>query len=258
MGVIRKTDRGAFAGAASVVALGCGLALAMGGVVQSQPAPSPAPQPAVMPVASPVLREDQVQLLMKALAEAESHGFAPTEFNRPELQTLLASRDPSERQRGVVLLMRQAVAYAKASRPNVLEAVFVDVDGTRTSKLVDEWDRARIDVPLKQLYSPYREITRPIVEYARELRAHNPRGVVAVYIPEYVVGHWWEQALHNQSALRLKARLHFVPGVMIASVPWQLSSSDSIRQEIREEGYGVHDPAAAGGTGQRVTSSVTR
>ena len=54
------------------------------------------------------------------------------------------------------------------------------------------------------------------------MRRESPRDVVTVYIPEYVVGHWWEQLLHNQSALRLKGRLLFTPGVMVASVPWQL------------------------------------
>ena len=49
--------------------------------------------------------------------------------------------------------------------------------------------------------------------------------MVTVFIPEYVVGHWWEHALHNQSALRLKGRLLFEPGVMVVSVPWQLESS---------------------------------
>ncbi len=39
------------------------------------------------------------------------------------------------------------------------------------------------------------------------------------------MGRWWEQILHNQSALRLKSSLHFMPGVMVASVPWQLRSS---------------------------------
>ena len=54
----------------------------------------------------------------------------------------------------------------------------------------------------------------------------RPRDVVTVFIPEYVVGRWWEQLLHNQSALRLKARLLFEPGVMVTSVPWQLHSSE--------------------------------
>ena len=55
--------------------------------------------------------------------------------------------------------------------------------------------------------------------------------MVAVYIPEYVVGHWWENLLHNQSALRLKTRLRFTPGVMVVSVPWQLISSERIADE---------------------------
>jgi hypothetical protein len=53
--------------------------------------------------------------------------------------------------------------------------------------------------------------------------------VVTVFLPEYVVGHWWEHLLHNQSALRLKGRLLFMPGVMVTSVPWQLNSSERLK-----------------------------
>ena len=63
------------------------------------------------------------------------------------------------------------------------------------------------------------------MEYVQSVRRASPRDLVVVFVPEYVVGHWWEHLLHNQSALRLKSRLHFTPGVMIASVPWQLRSS---------------------------------
>ena len=127
----------------------------------------------------------------------------------------------------------RALAYAKASRPNVLEAVFVDTDSAATARLLEEWDDRRIDVPLRVLYSPYREIIKPIVDYTRSIRNANPRGVVAVYIPEYVVGRWWEHLLHNQTALRLKGRLLFTPGVMVMSVPYQLRSSELAKQ--REE-----------------------
>ncbi len=106
----------------------------------------------------------------------------------------------------------RALAYAKASRPNVLEAVYVGSDDKSTKALVREWDDRNLGVPLKVLYSPYREIVRPIIDYATQIRTANPRGVVAVYIPEYVVGRWWEQLLHNQTALRLKGRLLFTPG----------------------------------------------
>lgn len=119
----------------------------------------------------------------------------------------------------------RALAFAKAARPNVLEAVYVGTDDSDTDRLMQEWDERGIDVPLKVLHSPYRELVRPIVDYAVQIRQANPRGVVAVYIPEYVVGHWWEQVLHNQTALRLKGRLLFSPGVMVISVPYQLRSS---------------------------------
>jgi len=119
----------------------------------------------------------------------------------------------------------RAVSYARASRPNVLEALTVDVDPEETRRLSEEWDRRGIPVPLKVLASPYREITRPVLDYVKSVRRDSPRDLVTVYIPEYVVGRWWEQLLHNQSALRLKGRLLFTPGVMVTSVPWQLSSS---------------------------------
>jgi hypothetical protein len=84
---------------------------------------------------------------------------------------------------------------------------------------------------LKVLDSPYREITRPIMDYVKSIRRASPRDIVTVYIPEYIVGRWWEQVLHNQSALRLKGRLLFTPGVMVTSVPWQLASSDVALQK---------------------------
>ena len=129
----------------------------------------------------------------------------------------------------------RALAFAKATRPNVLEGVYVSTDPDATSRLLEEWDERNIGVPLKVLHSPYRELVRPIVEYATEIRRANPRGVVAVYIPEYVVGRWWEQLLHNQTALRLKGRLLFTPGVMVTSVPYQLRSSEIAREREERE-----------------------
>lgn len=125
----------------------------------------------------------------------------------------------------------RALAYARATRPTVLEAVTVAVDLDDAARMSREWDRREIPVPLKVLDSPYREITRPIVEYVRGLSRSSPRDLVCVYVPEYVVGRWWEHLLHNQSALRLKSRLLFTPGVMVVSVPWQLLSSERIADE---------------------------
>ncbi|MEV4439515.1 APC family permease [Streptomyces sp. NPDC049577] len=119
----------------------------------------------------------------------------------------------------------RALAYARAFRPDHLEALTVSVDRQETAALQRQWGELDTDIPLKVLDSPYREITRPVVEYVRSIHRAGPRDVVGVFIPEYIVGRWWEHLLHNQSALWLKSRLLFTPGVMVTSVPWQLTSS---------------------------------
>ncbi|WP_374985456.1 APC family permease [Streptomyces fradiae] len=128
----------------------------------------------------------------------------------------------------------RAVAYAKLMRSDRLEALSINVDPAETKALTEDWERRGLDVPLKILDSPYREITRPVVEYVKSLRRESPRDVISVIIPEYVVGHWYEQLLHNQSALRLKGRLLFTPGVMVTSVPYQLRSSEAAKQRARK------------------------
>ena len=150
---------------------------------------------------------------------------------------LVAAEEPDDvapptRVHAIVLVSKlhkpalRALAYARLARAGTLEAITVNVDPVDTAALRREWDERGIDVPLKVLDSPYREITGPVLDYVKNLRRSSPRDVVSVYIPEYVVGHWYEHLLHNQSALRLKGRLLFKPGVMVTSVPWQLESSE--------------------------------
>ncbi|WP_312856808.1 APC family permease [Arthrobacter mobilis] len=124
----------------------------------------------------------------------------------------------------------RALAFARASRPSRLDAVVVDIDPAETAATLADWERLKIPVPITVLASPYRETTTPILDYIKNIRRESPRDLVVVYIPEYVVGRWWEQLVHNQTALRIKTRLHFEPGVMVASVPWQLASSDAVRK----------------------------
>ncbi|ADD44171.1 APC family permease [Stackebrandtia nassauensis] len=149
------------------------------------------------------------------------------ELNPPEGKAPLPSRNHV-----IVLVskvhqpMIRALTYAKATRPDTLTALTVNVDDSDTRELQAEWDRRKISIPLTVVDSPYREITGPIVDYVKSVKRKSPREVVTVFIPEYVVGHWWENLLHNQSALRIKSRLRFEPGVMVTSVPWQLASSE--------------------------------
>jgi hypothetical protein len=121
----------------------------------------------------------------------------------------------------------RAVAYAQATRPDTLIGLTVNVDEADTRRIQGQWETYNLSVPLTVIDSPYREITRPIIDFVKSLRRNSPRDVITVFIPEYVVGRWWEHLLHNQSALRIKGRLLFEPGVMVTSVPFQLLSSST-------------------------------
>jgi hypothetical protein len=168
-------------------------------------------------------------LLMRAINNHYEH--VAKELEPTDAEVTLPSRNNA-----VVLISKihkptlRALAYAQATRPSTLVGLTVKVDSEELQTLQDEWERRGIEVPLVVVDSPYREITQPIVKYIKDLRRDSPRDVVTVYIPEYVVGHWWEQLLHNQSALRLKARLLFEPGIMVTSVPWQLRSSEGVAE----------------------------
>ncbi|HEY7222862.1 MAG TPA: APC family permease [Micromonosporaceae bacterium] len=158
----------------------------------------------------------------------------------------------------------RAIAYAQATRPDTLVGLTVNVDEADTRKIQRQWDEHNIPVPLTVLESPYREITRPIIEFVKSQRRSSPRDVVTVFIPEYVVGRWWEALLHNQSALRIKTRLLFEPGVMVTSVPYQLASTSSRNLErydqtlIQRPPHGPRAPGRKSAGGARTTSGRPR
>ena len=134
----------------------------------------------------------------------------------------------------------KALAFARAIHPSTITALRVDTNPARTAKLIEDWAARDIPVPLSIVTSDYRDLVEPVLSYLDRIHI-GPRDVVQVFIPEYVVGHWWEAILHNQSALRLKTRLLFMPGVMVTSVPYQLKSAEPYR--LSPPGAGAEPPA---------------
>jgi len=116
----------------------------------------------------------------------------------------------------------RALEYARSLSPTDLRAVVFNVDTDETMRVLNDWATAVDDVPLEAVDSPYREVTRPLVKYARQLRAASPDSVVSVIVPEFVVRRWWHQFLHNQTALGIKYALIFEPGIVVTSVPYHL------------------------------------
>jgi len=183
----------------------------------------------IVVVAMPILF-----LLMKAISA--HYARVANELRQTSTRPMLFARNHA-----VVLVSQvhnptlRALNYAKSIKGHTLTALYVEVDEAESKSLQDEWERAGIDVPLKVIASPYREITKPVLDYIRRMRQEaGDRDVVTVIIPEYVVGKWWEQLLHNQSALRIKAFLLFQPGVMVTSVPWHLSSAPEPEEAVAD------------------------
>jgi amino acid transporter len=112
----------------------------------------------------------------------------------------------------------QALRYAQALSPDAT-AVHVATDPKVAEDLEAAWPTWGHGVPLTILESPYRSLTRPLLQYLAELKRHEGAEVVTVVLPEFVPDSWWEQLLHGQSAQFLKLSLLFKPGFVVTSVP---------------------------------------
>ncbi len=128
---------------------------------------------------------------------------------------------------GVDVPARQALAYARALAEDDQHVVAVHVtdDVEEASELQKDWLSKEQGIQLVIIESPYRSLAGPLLAYVDALQETHPRDTLTVVLPEYVPSHWWEQLLHNQTALRLKAALLFHPGVVVTNVPYHMTRS---------------------------------
>lgn len=122
----------------------------------------------------------------------------------------------------------KALDYAIAARHDTIEAIHVSIDEAATEELERQWRSHNIKIPLRVLESPYRDISVPLIKYIKACHIDHGSEVATVYTPQFIVGHWWENLLHNHKARRIRHKLMLVHGVMIVLVPWLLDSSDMV------------------------------
>ena len=125
----------------------------------------------------------------------------------------------------------QALAYARSLRPQHLTAVYVSYDDDDREAIERQWEQFHLDVPLEIVASPYRDLVEPVQRFLDELDARWDNDTITVVIPEFVVGKWWEQVLHNQSALFLKGKLLFRKGVVVTSVPYHVDTEGAAPED---------------------------
>ena len=120
--------------------------------------------------------------------------------------------------RGVV----RALQYAQTLSPTA-KAVYVETDPERTRRLEERWGKWGMGVPLIVLNSPYRSLLGPLMEYIDQLqRQRGEHHVVTIVVPEFLPARWWQQLLHNQTALLIKGQLLFRKNVVVTDVPYHL------------------------------------
>lgn len=119
----------------------------------------------------------------------------------------------------------KAIDYALAARHDTTIAVHVSVSEDETAALQRQWEEHRMPVKLVIIESPYRSYAAPIAQFLAQYREKHGASVVTVYLPQYIVGHWWETLLHNRRSRRIAQQLMLLHGVTIALVPWLLDSS---------------------------------
>ena len=128
----------------------------------------------------------------------------------------------------------RALSYARAGRPSTIEALTVNNDRAALEVVKKRWYALGIPVPLSVIDSPYRDTVEAVVSYIRRRRKKSPRDILVVYLPEFVVQHWWQRLLHRRTVRRLKRALLHEPGVMTATVPWAMHE-DEVYDEIFDQ-----------------------
>ena len=72
------------------------------------------------------------------------------------------------------------------------------------------------------LKSPYRSVVGPILRYIDEVEDLHHDDMMTIIVPEFVPAKWWQQFLHNQTAIFMRTALLFPQGKVITSVRYHL------------------------------------
>lgn len=124
---------------------------------------------------------------------------------------------------GITRVVMNTISYAKTLSDNVV-AVYVGVDDDAIRKMEQKWEEWDVGIRLVVLKSRYRSIINPLrkfidtVEWKKADEDH-----ITVLIPQFITKHWWENILHNQTSLLMRAYLINYKDVIVTTVPFHLN-----------------------------------
>ena len=158
----------------------------------------------------------------------------------PTPESALARRAKEIRQRFILPIAEldrpslQSLAYARSITPHVTVA-HVAMDEQEVEEMQSKWERLQKHLaPEEETYlvvieSPFRSLLRPLLAYIDTVHAMYPEDTLTVILPEFVVAHWWEYPLHNQTAFQLKTALLGRPGIVVTDIPQHLRPESRVK-----------------------------
>ena len=120
------------------------------------------------------------------------------------------------------LLVAETMKYAKSISTDIL-VINVVTDEATGQKNQAKWQNWNPGVELITIYSPYRMVNRPILNFINEVASKkNPEDFITVLIPEFETKKWWHRVLHNQTGFILRTLLILKENVIVTTIPFHL------------------------------------
>jgi hypothetical protein len=158
-----------------------------------------------------------------------------TNLKLPSQDSLLPLRPKDVHHRFIVPIAEldrvslQSLAYARSISARVT-AAHVAMDEQEVEEVQSKWERLQKrlaheeETYLVVIESPYRSLLRPLLAYIDTVQAMYPEDTLTVILPEFVVAHWWEYLLHNQTAFQLKTALQARRDIVVTDISQHLRS----------------------------------
>ena len=110
--------------------------------------------------------------------------------------------------------------YANKITSNVT-VLHISVSSTETERLKKQWQDLGIDVPLKIVYTPYRDIITPIEDYVSKKESELKDGESLTVVLTRISGNGWKDEIyHNQTTFFIEQQLRKHENVATILVPY--------------------------------------
>ncbi len=120
-------------------------------------------------------------------------------------------------------VVAHTLKYAKSISEEVI-ALHIATDEETGQKIQEKWHNWNPGVQLITLYSPYRLVIQPLIDYVSELaEKKGPNDYITVLIPEFETRKWWHRLLHNQTGWILRTLLILKENVIVTTIPFHLT-----------------------------------